>query len=1296
MKKITLLAMGFMMALVVTAQNAGKDVTSLFENTDFETGDNSGWTYSPDGIDAGHAATAANYGYQGTHFMEAWTGSEGNLGDFDWSQTQDVPNGYYVVKALAHAVKQHQSETPVSQGVYLYANDQQVEVKCTKESPDEYQVLAKVTDGALTIGYRGVNCNVNWLACDYFRVIQCVGDTEDAAKTSWVKYELEELAAEFEEILEQSMSQALKDEIEESIAAIDELTTFAEADALWITMKQLKEDADACILAYEQLALKLDEVYDIIDEEGADDLYDVVDPASEKYDNGEFDAAGALAEIKVLNTAVFDYYVENADGTTGFPVTEMFVKDPSVRTKEATAGWTVNVTNNANAMPAWGHDCIEFWNCDFTLSQTIEDIPNGKYVVKVQGFYREGGNDSGANHSAGKENITAELFANNSAEKLTSIYAYTAAEMGITANLKNGYVDGLESAGLAFNTNNPVTGKKYYDDNEVSVIVMDNKLTLGVRNASTVGDRWCIFRDFQLFYYGNHPSVNLYSKSEEIKSYINNNVSTIPYAVNTKVSNYLRDVVRGYTVGEHPEDEVNAVILQLDSIWAEALEAINLFAELKALSNEIKTELLPLDYPGKSDLNAALESMAPYFSETSTVNTYANMQTLKAEVEAAMVGYVYSQTFSREEPADMTYFVAPLSASAPWTLVNNVSGWVDVKIMAAQPWIVDGDTINSGMECLNAWAGEIVSLNAYCDIANLRNGVYSLSVDATTESGTLTDQHAYLSSTFGSVSDTLSVGGYSEYIWETLTTDFVVVADGKLRMGFASTGAGGSSGWFQATNFRLLYHGEATIEDLQAAWLRTEARANEAIEILIPNEGKELVAAMEQAAPFVSESKYDEACLLVVPVVEALDSTVTATKKFYGDYYARLDTLETREGYEDCTDTHAFGDAVVALADEILSTDSATCKLFPDLNSQLQAYAGYASSLRDAEKLLNDTAYLEKYKNFVTDSVVTPQTDSLLLKLRTVEYCNDMRDVLDKAVNILKSTINFTKDIKEGDVTYLIDNPTCDIEGDDVNNVPGWTWVQGNGDKATHNVEHYDVSEKEVRFLNSWASGLNSTFYQEIIGIPDGIYRLTVAARTDGDNAYVFASTTASGIKNDTTVWQLVKNYGNTRGEIWEKDSLEWVKAECPEDGLEENFPYLMANIPQNDSVISIHGIGYGWSWHVIDSIKVTNRFLSIGFTANSELTGLPKFTGWWMSADDWKLELLEISDVQSEFDPFANFNKEVEPEVKPDEKPEDNAVDKIESAPAVTVIYDLFGRRIETVTVPGIYIVNGKKMVIK
>lgn len=1269
------------MALAVNAQNAGTDITSQFENADFEAGSSNGWTVTgpANKQNLGTASTAANNGYQGTYFMEAWRPSGTDLNDFEWSQTKSVPNGFYVVKALAHSIEQSKNVTP--QGTFIFAEDKQVEVTTTTAS--EYTVFAGVTDSTLTIGYRGVGCNANWTACDYFRIIQCYGETEDAAKLSWVKYELNLLQAEAEELMSSDMSTTVRAGLEASIAAIANLTNYVDADALWQTMKKQVADAKTSIEGYEKLMTKIEDIFAnvLIDAEmnGYAELEAVVNAVMDKYTAGSIENAGVESELKALDEAVFAFRVANADGTESFDVTDMFVTNPTVRTKDATAGWTIeNVLRDGKPidnMPAWGHNTMEFWNCDFTLSQTIKDIPNGKYVIKVQGFYREGAMNNGSN--LGKENITAELFGNKSAVPLTSIYQYTASSMGVTVNVHgtHDYINGLEGANAAFNILNTATGRNYYDDNELTVIVMDNTLTFGIRNTSTVYDRWCAFRDFRLEYFGNFPGINLAGKIQEYKNYMEDNIDNIPYAVYEEVGDYIWELDNaGLTGADANEAEVNAAILALDSVWAEALVSFGIYEDLKALASRVENESLPLNYPGKDVLQSVLREAQTYFIPETDINTREAMLAMIDKLDAAIVTYVFSQAYTREEPADVSYYLVEAFSQTKnydipvWEVDNVGEDKGDVWVGPGQNWLTP-DTMK--MYCLNSWSNNFVSMNVYQEITGLPNGLYSVSADAITQKSCLNDQHAYISSSMGvAVSDTLSGEGWDAYgensgcgEWETLTTDLLVVADGKLRIGFASTSTGtpGTNGWFQVANFVLKYHGEATAEDMKAAWESTLARANETVDILLIGDEGSLITTIGAATPLAADAKYAEACGMLNPAIDDVSYAANVTKKFYNSNYKTLDTDTTYAKYEYVP---VLADGTISLVDGMLAVDTTTHRALDAFNDKLSAYVKYISGLKEVEDMLNDTtkAYDEKFVNFLVETVIKGHIDTLTFKLHASVNVDTLLIRLKNAANRLERTI--LKDASEGDVTSLIENPTCDIKEDGgENDVIAWTWVQGTGNHATYAAEHYDGTSN--RFLDAWSgSGLNTTFYQELTGIPNGIYRLTVAGRSDGSQAWFFAAPETP--KAETTVWAEVKGIGAYGGEIWEAAKAEWEAAGKPADG---DFPYFTA---RPDST------GYGWSWHVLDSIVVTDRYMMIGLSANTDFTGKEtKFTGSWMGADDWKLELIKKTE-DGTYDPYTG-------------------VEEIEVvAPVVQGIYDLFGRCINVVTESGIYIVNGKKMLIK
>ena len=1272
MKKITLLAMSFIMALTVMAQNTGKDVTSLFTNTDFETGDNSGWTYDEDGIGAGHAATAANYGYQGVHFMEAWTGSGGTLSDFNWYQTIEVPNGHYVVTALAHAVRQNQGDnTPVSEGVFVYANNVEVEVKCTKESPDEYMLSVEVTEGKLTIGYRAEDCNVNWVACDYFQVTQCFGTTEEELQVSYGKCEMTKIVDRLNVLVDNPMSAELRDNIYAAAEEIEGITTLAACDELLALFVGYEEEAEACVVAYEDLILKIEEVYAKADEaDDADMLYEAADAAQEKYDEESMSAAEAIAEITALDQAVYDYNMSLITGDEGFDVTALYVTNPSWRTSASKAGWDIVVERKMNwgDFPAFGTDLAEVYQCDFNISQTLTNIPNGKYRVRVQAFYRGG-------------TLTAELYANNDAVKLLPLEKYSTADFGSVSGANAaGYADNLTSASAAFNTLNPVTGRNFYDENELDVIVMDGTLTFGIRSYTTDMGTWCAYRDFQLYYYGNFPYINLLGKINTIRDYLFENEEDIPSAIWFEVDEFMQEAEdNGYTEeGEYSDDEVNAVISALDAKWHEALEAIELFAELKAAVANAEENLLPLEFPGADDLWDLVNEGNEYFELDCETNTYEVLLDFEARLNEGITAYLFSQEATPENPADYTFLVPNpnFEQKGEWTW-SVEGGGSDQWIGNCRP-SEEGGASRRG---INLWGWGITSVDVHQVLTGLPNGLYKVSAELITQNDYATDQHVYATGAATVVSDYLTVTGWDTYEWTTLTTnDYAVVVDGTLTIGAASSQGGtNSEAWFQATNFKLYYYGKASGEAMKAAWDELLGQANEAVDCLIPNEKAALTAAIAEATAIAEAGSYDEACMALSPVLADWADEVEATKAFYGGYYAKLDTIRNYDAYEGCEWVYDFADATIVLADAILVSDTATHNCFADLDNKIHAYANYAAALRDAERAVKSGEYSEKNTKAFTEGVVDAQDKTLRAALCEAEVTDALTAELRKMLAIYVQSNNMDLEVEEGDVTYLLANPTVETkEGEDL---AGWTIVKNNAvNCGTNSNEHYSgVTNAYLDAWNGTAGAMNSTFYQELHGIPDGTYRLTAAARTDGSNAYIFASITED-VKAETTKFAEVKKYSAFKGEIWEADSLEWVAAGSPTveelgDELTELYPYFMAR-PNDETG---YGQGFGWSWHVIEEIEVINHYLFIGLSADRDFHGQKKFNGTWMGADDWKLELVKISDVQSEYDPFATGIENVEV-----------------AAPVMKGIYDLFGRRIDAITAPGLYIVNGKKVLVK
>ncbi|MBQ2968876.1 MAG: hypothetical protein IJE15_00605 [Bacteroidaceae bacterium] len=1265
MKKITLLAMSFVMALTVKAQR-GTDVTNLLTNPDFEDAAN-GWT-----IVGGNkiAATAATYGYNGTNFIENWVAAPSTLSDQSWSQTIEVPNGIYVVRSLAHAVLQSDASV-VPSGVAIYANQDMVPVTTTNTNPPtEYTVATIVTDGKLKVEYRISSCNVNWAAWDNVRLMQYVGDTEEAAKLLWMQDELDALAVSAMELIEAPMSQALKDAIQASVDAIADVTAYEGAATLLETLKAQMAEAELCIDAYARLLAELEAANAELERgfsEGLDEFYDAIDAAQAVYEAGDLSIQEAEAAILKLQEDIFTFQMLNADGTERFDVTEKFMTNPTLR--KGNQGWE-------GSAPGLEHEVMEFYESDFDIYQTLTNIPNGMYVVEVQGFYRTTWNDSGAAYQEGTENITAQLYANNESAPMLSLYKYPASVMGVTNDqVLNDYVNMRVSTSEAFGLTNPELGIPYYAENALTVIVQDSTLKIGLRNTGHLAGSWCTFRDFKLYYYGNFPAVVLTLKIEEAQAWLAGDGATLPVTAYAELDYACLDAEAYTGVGEYEPEEVLKVLAEFEAVYNSVKNVAALVAQLKDMLLSVE-ELLQREYPGLDALNAAYDAATPLVEDGAEVEL-AEEQTTEQYYEAAIVtlqaainAYYESQmeTVTRENPADFTHLIPNANFEEKgdwtWTVVStgNVSDqwWVG----GCRPTEQDG----ANRQGVNLWSWGISSIDVHQDLTGLPNGLYKVSAELITQTGLATNQHVYATGIATSTSDLLEAEGWEAFEWTTLTTnDFAVVLDGKLTIGAASSeGGSGSEGWFQATNFKLYYYGEATEEDLKAAWEISLLRAQEYANILLPGDSKDVKAAIEAATPMAAEGKYAEACNTLNPAVAASDSVFNAVQKFYAGNYEALLDMTAELDYDVNVSAAKLLAVTMQMVGQALHAEDATHTILPALDAKLGGYVAYATALIEAENTLATIKGVkEEYKTFVKEQVITPQVDDLTAVLRPAADCADLQAKLEKAMKRLTSALNINLPV--GDLTEdLVVNPTIDDEA-----ATGWTVVKGTGNGPTRTGEHYDGISAN-RYLDSWAgSGLNFTAYQEIIGLPDGTYQLTVAARTDGDNVWAFASPEvfpADTLTADTakwaeaTQWAMVKNNGNTHGEIWYADSLAWIAAD---EAIEA--PYFNAN----------NGKGWGWSYDTI-TVEVTRHYLAIGVTANSELSRKDKFTGTWMSVDDWKLELLTKAATQSPFD----------------------VTDGIENVEAVVPvklgIYDLFGRRIDTPTAPGIYIIDGKKTLIK
>lgn len=152
-------------------------------------------------------------------------------------------------------------------------------------------------------------------------------------------------------------------------------------------------------------------------------------------------------------------------------------------TRDGFTGW-VN-------KPGYNNSCAEKYNTNFEVYQEKTGLPNGKYRVSCQGFYRAGGHDSG------NETQNAFLYANDTETPLLNILAekenFSAEYVG--EKNKSGEPNTMGEAQNYFSAG-------FYKNNSVEVTVVDGTLRFGIKKSKQIAADWTIFDTFRLEYLG--------------------------------------------------------------------------------------------------------------------------------------------------------------------------------------------------------------------------------------------------------------------------------------------------------------------------------------------------------------------------------------------------------------------------------------------------------------------------------------------------------------------------------------------------------------------------------------------------------------------------------------------------------------------------------------------------------------------------------------------------------------------------------------------------------------------------
>lgn len=176
-------------------------------------------------------------------------------------------------------------------------------------------------------------------------------------------------------------------------------------------------------------------------------------------------------------------------------------------------------------------------------------------------------------------------------------------------------------------------------------------------------------------------------------------------------------------------------------------------------------------------------------------------------------------------------------------------------------------------------------------------------------------------------------------------------------------------------------------------------------------------------------------------------------------------------------------------------------------------------------------------------------------------------------------------------------------------NQGGWYLLVAPSNRENHYTSsgEYYTGNQGMRYLSGYSEwGLGYQVEREKTEVTPGTYTLSVAARTNGKGAYVYA------IADGRKYMVEIPANSNTGGDIWAEAKRRLSIADSLSSDPDRT--YYQNIVEAND------GNGYGWNRIEINNIRSTKGSVRYGVSTKSSFTGTT-FAGQWVSATDFNLK---------------------------------------------------------------------------
>lgn len=686
------------------------DFTSLLVNPNFSTGDIKGWVCT---FKSGTNATNIGYQYSAgtsnitmpdgtvdlgyingeaylSKFIEAWSESAARynsnlsysaIGDAELQQTvQFLPAGKYQFTVDCIANQQYQSDQNPVSGVQLFATggeiDKYIEIHTGNGVPEHYELTFASTGGDLVLGLRTRNTTANWIAADNF-TLQYYGPVDPWQITLETFLDDYDYEYDIDEVMANAtIKENLETAIDEARAAIDDVD--ADYKAAYDTALAALEAWKASANDYKSLKNLINRAQS--DAEAYADIEGLGEQVSVKYDEYNDAYEDGTATTEQINEWIAGYneFIVGAvraalpTATEEKPVPATALGINMGYENNAKDGWTCDKGWTVRAHTA------EVFHDTFVLTQTLENMPAGKYVVKAKAFYRTTDNENNYNSfvdgtdeiltflTAGSNKAPVKNQAAGAIEADAAPYSGYAETVGTQTDEDGNVIsegsgiwvpNNMESAEIAFNLNDA------YACEVSTYLVNDGSLTFGIRNDGEVLDNaWSIWSQFELIYYGKSAS-GLYEQLVALKDQATEMIEAGKADMVVAAGEKLNDAVNAAEAAKASDSEAT-----LTNIINQLVEAMEYTDAGKALAEKLMDIVAVYDAKYAESIDEGIvssdetfEAMLYEVGEAVATEQFESNEQIQAWVDnlpATWISYVMGQdgveTATAEEPADVT------------------------------------------------------------------------------------------------------------------------------------------------------------------------------------------------------------------------------------------------------------------------------------------------------------------------------------------------------------------------------------------------------------------------------------------------------------------------------------------------------------------------------------------------------------------------------------------------------------------------------------------------------------------